>query len=114
MSEAQSEKKTTAEGSGEDTVVDRLVVAEQRVVERSANVEAVIKEKDNLKIFVVLAVVVPIPVYFAVDWKIAVFSAVSFLMFFAAGHYLNFMHVRNARQDRDAAIEEVKRLKVGR
>lgn len=90
---------------------DALAVAEKRVAEREMNLANVMKEKGNLKVFLVLAAVVPIPVYFAVDWKIAVFTCVSFLMFFAAGHYLNFMHVRNARQDVEDAVAAVARLK---
>ncbi len=95
---------------------DDVSRAERRVADRQKNVVSVEKEKGNLRLFPVLSLVLPIPAFFIADWKIALFVCGSCWLFYAAGLYLNFMHVRNARQDLESAVAELERQrkKAGR
>lgn len=97
---------SAASTSSADEAIAR---AERRVVDRQHVVDGVDKERGNLRVFPILSAVLPLPVFFVADWKIALFVFACCWLFYAAGRYLNFMHIRNARQDLDAARAELER-----
>ena len=94
------------------TTTEAVARAARRVDDREQTVAQVEKERGRLRWFLILAVVVVGPAWFAAGAQTAAVVVGVFLLFFVVGLYLNVMHIKNARQELDAARIELERQQM--
>ncbi len=94
----------------QEDVGNPLTDALRRVARQEATLAGVHAERRNLKWFLVLAALGPVPAWVLSSWRMALAVAGGFMLFYVVGRYLNFMHVRHASQDVVGARVDLIRL----
>jgi hypothetical protein len=77
------------------------------VDERERSLQGFEAERDRLKVLLAAAAAIPWIPGFIWGWKIGLFCGVSALIFYGVGRYINFFHVREARQLLSNAREQL-------
>lgn len=65
---------------------------------RTRDVEQSQLERARLRFIPLGLLVAPWVAWAIFDWKIGVYAAVAVLLFWAVGHYLNYFHLKDAKQ----------------
>jgi membrane protein implicated in regulation of membrane protease activity len=75
-----------------------LLAAQQLVMKREAELKQFEFERSRLRVLLWVAAASPWLPMMVWGWKIGLFCAVSVAMIYVVGRYINFFHVREARQ----------------
>ena len=89
---------------------DPLSEALRRVARCESAVAGIRAERSNLRWFLVLAVIAPLPVWLLLEWRMALAATAAALLSWLVGQYLNVMHVRSACQYVEDARMDLIRL----
>lgn len=89
---------------------DSLGDASRRITRSELALVGIRSERGNLRWFLLLAGVAPWPVWWLMEWRMALAASSMLLLFYAVGRYLNVMHVRSACQHVEDARVNLIRL----